>query len=188
VLLALVMASALSLFVRALTNADIQAQRQQAITIANDRLEQVRALPVVDLLDGRSQAAVQQLWTWDPNLVNTLSVLTYDASAAVGSTGLVPTAETLNKAKYDNVSYTVRTYVDTCYLPTSSTSCTATLLGGSKAMYRITVSVAWSPKNDRSCAPGVTKLLTGPNAGKSCQEYVVTTLRDKSDDATFNTN
>jgi prepilin-type N-terminal cleavage/methylation domain-containing protein len=93
VLLAIVLTSALSLMVRALNNTDIQAQRQQAITIANDRLELVRSVPPSDLLDGRSLAAVTSLWTWNPNLVATsLKVADGTVSATDASLkGLVKT-------------------------------------------------------------------------------------------------
>ena len=186
VLLAIVLTSALSLMVRALNNTDIQAQRQQAITIANDRLELVRSVPPSDLLDGRSLAAVTSLWTWNPNLVATsLKVSDTTVSATDASLkGLVKTVETLPKAKYDNIAYTVRVYVDRCYLPSASTVCGQTVTG--KPMYRITVSVAWSPRGTRSCAEGVLQVLGG--SSDRCQEYVVSTLRDYSSEPKFNTN
>jgi prepilin-type N-terminal cleavage/methylation domain-containing protein len=185
VLLAVVMSAALSLFVRAIGNTDLQAQRGQAITIANDQLEQVRALPVTDLLDGRTVASVNNLWTWDPGLVGQ-SVLAYDTTAVTGATELVPTLQTRT---VDNVDYAVRTFVDTCYLPTTGTTTCGTASASAKAMYRITVSVAWSPRETRPCSgTNVTKLTVPGGTTERCQEYVVTTLRDQSSDATFNTN
>jgi type II secretory pathway pseudopilin PulG len=181
VVLTVTMTSALTLFVRAIGNTDVQAQRQQAITIANDQLEQVRTVDVTNLVDGRGLTAVQGLWGWDPSLTS-LSVLLSDPTAVLTSTGLIPTIKTTT---VDNVKYTVRTYIDLCYLPTSSTTCGLSLTGA-KPMYRITVSVAWSPKNTRKCDSTVTKIIAG--SSDRCQEYVVTTLRDKSTDATFNTN
>ena len=182
VLLAVVLAAALSLFVRALGNTDLQSQRGQAITIANDQLEQVRGVGVRDLLDGRTLTSVQSLWTWDPNLTSR-SVIAWDTTAATGSTALVPTIRT---QRVDNVDYVVRTYVDTCYLPTTGSTTCGTTTTGAKAMYRITVSVAWSPRNTRTCGASVTKVVA--NSADRCQEYVATTLRDPSLEPVFNTN
>ena len=183
-LLAVVLSAALSLFVRALANTDLQAQRGQAITIANDKLEQVRGLPVGNLLDGRTQAAVQALWTsWDPSGTGPtkLSVQAYDATATSSSTPLVPLVTT---NRIDNVNYVVRIFVDNCYLPTTgSTTCGTTQTSANK-MLRISVSVAWSPRNSRGC--DTTRVVAG--TAELCQEYVVTTLRDPSSEATFNTN
>ena len=181
VLLTITMTAALSLFVRALGNTDVQAQRQQAITIANDQLEQVRTVEWSQLLNGRGSAAVLNIWGWNSALT-TGSVMQSDATASAGSVG---TIKTIEEVPVDGVKYQMRTYIDLCYLPTTgSTTCGATAAGG-RAMYRITVSVAWSPKKTRKC-DATESQATYPN--DRCQEYVVTTLRDKSSDATFNTN
>jgi prepilin-type N-terminal cleavage/methylation domain-containing protein len=183
-LLAVVMSAALSLFVRALSNTDLQAQRGQAITIATDRLEQVRTLPVADLVDGRTAASVTALWTWDP----ALTAGTVAASDPTALTGAVPLVPTIQTRTVDNVDYIVRTYIDTCYLPTTGTNTTCgTTAASAKAMYRVTVSVAWSPRKLRACSgTGVTKIMS--TTTERCQEFVVTTLRDPSSEATFNTN
>lgn len=178
VLIAIVMTSALSLFLRAMSNTDIQAQRQQAITVANDQLEDTRAIKAADLVDGRTQAAVSALWTWDAALTSQ-STAFYDTTATAAS---VPTIPTVRAATVDGVQYTVRTYVDRCYLQ-SSGSCTQTVVG-TKPMLRVVVSVAWSPKRTRTCT--TTKVLTG--VAERCQEYVVTSLRDPSGEPTFNSN
>jgi type II secretory pathway pseudopilin PulG len=183
VVLTVTMTSALTLFVRAMGNADVQSQRQQAISIANEHLEQARAVDAVNLIDGRGLTAVQGIWGWQGSLTSTLSVLTSDPTAALTGVGLIPTIKTVT---VDNVPYTVRTYIDTCYLPSSSTNCTALNVSGSKAMYRVSVSVAWSPKKTRSCGAGALRVIAG--SPDRCQEYVVTTLRDNSADPTFNTN
>jgi prepilin-type N-terminal cleavage/methylation domain-containing protein len=181
VLLAVVLAAALSLFVRAMANTDLQAQRGQAITLATDQLEQVRGLPVADLVNGRTEASVINLWTWDPSDKGptAYSVKAFDVTATSASTPLVPTVRTQT---VDNVDYVVRTYIDTCYLPTTgSTTCGRTETSAPK-MYRIAVSVAWTPRKSGKCAAGAEK------AGSGCQEYVATTLVDRSSEATFNTN
>jgi len=186
VLLAVVLAAALSLFVRAMANTDLQAQRGQAITIANDQLEQVRGLPVANLVKGRTLASVTSLWDWDTSptsLTNPakLSVKAWDVTATTGSTPVVPTIRT---QRIDNVDYVVRTFVDTCYLPTTGSTTCGTTATAAKQMYRVTVSVAWSTTRGRTCDT-LTKIVAGkPN----CQEYVVTTLRDPSSEAIFNTN
>jgi len=144
-LLAVVLSAALSLFVRAMANTDLQAQRGQAITIANDQLERVRGLPVGDLLDGRTQTSVQALWTdWDPGSTGPtkLSVLAWDTTATTGSTPLVPLVAT---NRIDNLDYIVRTFVDYCYLPTTGTTTCGTTQASANKMIRIVVSVAWSP-------------------------------------------
>jgi prepilin-type N-terminal cleavage/methylation domain-containing protein len=184
VLLAVVLAAALSLFVRAMANTDLQAQRGQAITLATDQLEQVRGIPVADLVTGRTAASVDSIWAWDTGLNGhkTYSVKTPDTTATSSSTPVVPT---LRKQTIDNVDYIVRTYIDVCNLPTTgSTTCGAASSSSTKPMYRITVSVSWpSPKKAIKCdAANVTKTSSG------CQEYLVTTLRDGSSEATFNTN
>jgi prepilin-type N-terminal cleavage/methylation domain-containing protein len=184
ILLAVILAAALSLFVRAMANTDLQAQRGQAITIANDQLEQVRGLPVADMVRGRTLASVQDLWTWDtsPTGPTALSVMASDGTATTASTPVIPTIRT---QRVDNVDFVVRTYIDTCYLPnTGSTTCGRTS-ASAEAMYRITVSVAWSPRGERKCDATTTKVVTGKS---NCQEYIATTLRDPSSEATFNTN
>lgn len=184
VLLAVVLAAALSLFVRAMANTDLQAQRGQAITLATDQLEQVRGLPVADLVTGRTKASVDGIWGWDTGLngQKTLSVETWDTTATSGSTPVVPT---IRKQTIDNVDYVVRTYVDVCHMPTTGTpACGTASSSTTRPMYRITVSVAWpSTKKAIKCdAASATKTSSG------CQEYLVTTLRDGSSEATFNTN
>ena len=183
VLLAVVLAAALSLFVRAMANTDLQAQRGQAITIANDQLEQVRGLPVANLVKGRTATSVTSLWEWDKSGTGPTvgSVMAPDPTATTGSTPVVPTIRT---QRIDNVDYVVRTFVDTCYLPTTGSTTCGTTATAAKQMYRVTVSVAWSTTRGRTCDT-LTKIVAGkPN----CQEYVVTTLRDPSSEAIFNTN
>ena len=187
VLLAIVLTSALSLFVRALGNTDVQAQRQQAISIATKQLEKVRALPVGDIVDGRTAASVATLWTDWPSNAQALGVQAYDSTATSSSSPTIKTADTLDKTKYDNVTFTMRTYIDTCYLSATTTDCGKTASSTTRAMYRITVSVAWSPRITRPC-DATTKKSDSRWPGNTCQEYVVSTLRDPSDDATFNTN
>jgi prepilin-type N-terminal cleavage/methylation domain-containing protein len=184
-LLAVVLAAALSLFVRAMANTDLQAQRGQAITIATDQLEQVRGFAVADLLKGRTQTSVDAIWAWDLTGVNRPTLNTveaWDTTATASSTPMIPTYRT---QRIDNVDYIVRTYVDKCFLPTTGSTTCGTSASSAKEMRRITVSVAWSTSKGRSCAPPSKKLEAGkPN----CQEYVVTTLRDPSSEALFNTN
>jgi Tfp pilus assembly protein PilV len=184
-LLTITMTAALSLFVRALGNTDVQAQRQQAITIANDRLEDTRTVEWSQLLNGRGSTAVANIWAWDPS-VTTGSIQQFDSTAAAASKG---TIKTIDSVPVDGLYYQVRTYIDLCYLPATSTVC-GTNPVNARAMYRVTVSVTWSPKKTRTCdgtGTDTTKVLPAdPN--NRCQEYVVTTLRDKSSDATFNTN
>lgn len=172
-----IMAAALLMFVRTMSNTDLQAQRQQAISVATDRMEQLRAISAGELakVTGRSQAEVSALWAWDSTYTQQ-SVARYDSTTPT-SAELVPTIETL--PAIDGVPYVVRSYIDTCYLPTSSTTCGTSSGGGAREMLRLVVSVAWSPRRTANCAA-----QAKPAAG--CEEYVVASLRDASDDPMFN--
>jgi prepilin-type N-terminal cleavage/methylation domain-containing protein len=115
VVLTVTMTSALTLFVRAIGNADVQAQRQQAITIANDQLEQVRTVDV-------TRPARRPRPHGRPGPLG----LGLDSSRSSASSSptrrrahqhrIIPTIKT---SPSTTSSTRLRTYIDLCYLPTT---------------------------------------------------------------------
>lgn len=174
-LIAMVMASALQMFVRAMNVTDVGGQRQQAIAIANDQLETVRAVPVTSLITGRSKTQVDTLWALTgASTLTSGTVEYYDSTASGTSTSddKVPTSLT---STVDGVTYTIQTFVDRCYQPTSTSSTTCGTTSTSWPMYKVTVWVTWSPGKGRKCGTSTT-----------CG-YAVATYIDPSSDPTFTT-
>jgi prepilin-type N-terminal cleavage/methylation domain-containing protein len=173
-LLSIVSAAALGLFLKSLGSGDLQVQRQQAVELANRELEQMRTLPARTLAGGRTQAEVDALWAAPGPVDTSQDVELWDPTANVSSVDVVPITQT---EVVDHVSYTVSTFVDTCYLAVDGSSCGTTSGAGRGAVIRVAVGVTWGPGADRGCG----------TASGACG-YVATTLVDPSLNPTFNTN
>ncbi len=171
-LLAIVSTAALGLFIRSLASGDVQSQRQQAVELASQQIELVRALPVHSLVTGRTQAEVDALWA-SPGAVDTSqSAKLWDPLATATTADTVPTVRTVT---LNSVNYTVKTFVDRCYEAATGASCGPTAGSGAVAMIRVAVGVTWSPGSTSVCG----------TATGSCG-YAATTLFDPSSDPTFN--
>ncbi len=171
--LAVVMTAAAAFFINSLKTTNGQSQRQTAITLANQALEKTQAQTPAALLTGRTQASVQALLATPGASVLTAQDNTtsgnYDP-APVGS-AVIPTSTT---AVVNGTSYTIRTFIDLCYLPTGGTICGATNSAGSTQLYRITVDVNWVGHPGNICAPGC--------------DYSASTVIDNHAEPVFNTN
>lgn len=199
-IVAVVMAGALNLLVRSLTEARIYAQRQTAMTVADNHMESVRNIAPSTLLNGRTQTAVTALWA-DPGMVSTTGTAKAWDSAAASNTLLVPTVQyvyvtdsgdattpsTTTTTRLTGASrpassteYTVRTFIDVCNVQSTAGSssatvtCSATATTTTTAMYRVVVNVTWTPGRGRTCS----------TASGLCG-YVLTSYVDISSDPTF---
>ncbi len=168
-LIALSMTAALSLFIRTMKATDVQDQRGQAVELGNDQLEYLRALAPGNLVAGRTQAVVDALWA-SPGGVNTSQDVEYWDSTATGSS--TPTVPTVKTTVVDNVTFTIRSFVDKCYQAATGTCGTSNTGTRPTVMYRLIVSVAWTAGNTSGCSGG------------TCT-YITSTLRDPSIDPSF---
>lgn len=157
-------------FVGSMAGSSLQQQRQAAVSVAAAAMESTRAVPAKNLTDGRDAIRNAALRATAGSVNTSQSVPAFDVTATALS---VPTvAFTSPPATVAGVDYTVRTFVDRCYLPTTGGVCGATQPAGSQPMYRVTVEVRWTPGRGVNCDGG------------QCQ-YVTSTLRDPSPDYKF---
>ena len=207
VILAVVMTSAAGFFINGLRTTSGQSSRQAAISITNQQLEKVNALPSSSLLTGRYSAAVTRLLATDNGNVltgqddksnSTSASYDYDPLATATSTPLIPTgvpvvagntADPNYNVKIEGkVSYQVRTFIDPCWLPT-----------GTATSSNSTRNLACVPSSTPpSGAPGVTMayrvtVATSWTGGPSTScasgcSFNDSTLIDNHGDATFNSN
>lgn len=172
-------------FYRAFQSEASQGSRQDAVTVAGQRLDYTRAISNLRLVVGRTPAAVSTIIS-DPGLVRlssdnlaggaTSRDLNYDPLATASSVAVVPVISTQTVGR---TVYTVRTYIDPCYRSSAqaNATCTSNKSNGS-AIFRISVDVAWNR------IPGISCMSA--RAGQC--EFVTTTLRDDSAEPTFDRN
>ena len=168
-------------FVHALAGTASQGERQDAVSVATQRLEMVRSVNVGSLLRGRTASDVQTRLTNDRGLVDlsnevTTSTANSDATStsATSASAVIPVLDTQTIA---NHTFTVRTFINPCYRNDTDGLCTADPLHGTQ-VFRVTVDVSWPRPAADSCQSG---------RPRQC-EYVVSTLRDATKDPTFNRN
>ena len=174
-ILALLTSTAIPIFIGTLQSSSGLGAKQGAVTIASQRLEYVRSIAPADLLKGRNATDVAALIA-APGLVDLSADVTgsgnSDPAAAAGSAAaLVPLTVTQALA---GTTFTVRTFVDSCYLSRADGSCLRPTSNGGQA-YRVTVDVAWPRRPGVQCSSAATG---------TC-EYVVATLIDPSSDPVF---
>ncbi len=193
-IIAVVMSSAAGFFINGLRSTGGQSSRQVAISLTNQQLETVTAIPANQLLTGRTSAAVTALLATDTGGVltgrddtsnSTTASYDYDPTATAASTPTVPTTTTV---KQNNVSYTIRTFIDPCWLPTgtsTSTNATRNLAcvasssppSGAPSVsmeYRVTVATGWVGGPSTNCAGGCS--------------FNDSTIIDPNSDPAFNSN
>lgn len=185
VLLSVIMSSMAALFVKGSEQSNDLRRRQAAVTLAQQALEAARAAsPVPDaagcvqLLQGRTAALVAAQWATAPVSVTSI---TDSASAPPTCTGPLtvplqgvagPAGTATDPVLLQNLPYTVQTFIGTCVLTTSRSSClqAGAVPAGSPALYRVVARVTWTAPG---CAPG------------PC-EYSASTFVDPSPDPLFN--
>lgn len=171
-MLSIVSISASVLFVSSLKTTTEQSVKQRGIAVATRSLETLAAVPVAQLVKGRSQAAVQALLA-DPKIAAltgqdlpgpqidpTTTLGTYDPSTDATSVPVVPIygTETLN-----GTTYNVTTVINQCLLRAGSggpSICDGTADPTAKRVYRATVNVTWGKADCGSrCSYSVSSLI-----------------------------
>jgi prepilin-type N-terminal cleavage/methylation domain-containing protein len=179
-LILFVMTSSVVFFVNSLRTSAGQQSRQAAISLSDQAIELARAVPVANLLDGRVQATADTQWAALPaaaQAAKTSSVELWD-TPPVAPTVLVPFSVADQTTFVNKTQYTVDTAIGGCWVTaTAPVRCTAPATPPTPTpnVYRIIVDVHWPAKQGQSC-PAL-----------RC-DYVVTTLRDASQDPLFNLN
>jgi prepilin-type N-terminal cleavage/methylation domain-containing protein len=173
-----VMAAASLFFINGLGSTGGTSQRQSAVTLADQGLEQAQAVDPAYLLTGRTQSDVAALMA-SPG-ASTIVALDQTASGNYDLTAVEGAAQAVPIYTYpivNGIPYTVTTFIDTCWLKGSTTSgsCTATKATGLTQLFRVSVDVSWRPTSGRSCA--------GLVAGRC--DYVISSLIDPSGDPVF---
>lgn len=176
-ILVVVMLGSAGFFISSLKKTSGTSQRQAAVTLATQMMEYTRNVPNASLLAGRDSATVQSMLIAVPGTVDLSQDVTNaynsDPAATATSSQVVPISYT---SLVGGAAYTTRTYIDRCYLSTTSSVC-GSVDSGAGWMYRISAAVAWNLGAGQRCllASGV------------C-EYVATSLRDPGSDPCFNSN
>jgi prepilin-type N-terminal cleavage/methylation domain-containing protein len=185
VLLGVVLLAGAVFMIRSVYASSATGTRQAAVTVANQVLEQVRAIsPTFDsthkspLVYGRIQADVAAQWA--AAATSGLDVTgTYTGSGSTSfdadtyqttGTQTVPLVQTRTLG---NQVYTVNTLIGTCVQPNTASACTKATAG--TELLRIVVQVTWVPGKGRTCSGG------------TCS-FSSTTLIDPTKDPIFNVN
>lgn len=155
--------------------------RRTAVTLASERLEQVRGVRPSQLVAGRHAADVAALVA-SPGLVDLSREVTAtgnsDPTAASGSPAA--TVPLTQQQSVHGVTFTLETYVDVCYLSSTGSSgstCTADASNGTRE-WRVSVDVSWPRTPGTHCA----------SARPGRCEHVASTLVDPSTDPVFSTD
>lgn len=171
--LSLVATAAATFFVSSVRTTAGQSQAQEAIAVATESLDAVRAVPVSRLLVGRQMSDVQALtapggpvpasYTADDDLTQ----VNWDPTAQASSVAVVPVTRSVTDLK--GTPYTVRTLIDYCWFQRGNGTCTRTDAAGTQiGDLRATVFLTWG---DSGCT-------------LRCR-YAASTLVDTQTDPTF---
>jgi prepilin-type N-terminal cleavage/methylation domain-containing protein len=183
-LMSIVLMAGAGFMIRTVTASTAMGGRQDAVAVANQVLEQIRAVnPTFDstgvspLVYGRGQTEVAAQWaaaatagldvsgTYTGGGSTAFDADTYQTSS---STPTVPLQQTISLG---GKSYVANALIGTCVRATSGSQCGKLTTGDE--LFRAVVRVAWDPGAGRSCA------------GQPCA-YVVSTLIDPTQDPVFN--
>lgn len=159
-----VMAALGSFYVSGVAAGNSQSDRQAAIQVALDAMEQVRATDASQLLVGRSNGATNTQWANAPAGVTAhLATMTRAWSNASGTAKLPTTPQSVTVS---GVEYQKNWYVGTCWQAVANdATCGPTESAGMLQLYQVVVAVTWKEK---SCPSGdcsyVASTLVGPKA------------------------
>lgn len=184
-IIAIITTAAVAFIVSSLGGSSAQKERQQAIFVADQQMEQIKALPTSEisltndssaLVEGRTLAMVQTLWGQAaandlniPQQDDETSDLDYDPQAGqAGETLAVPTMPTVAKG---GLTYQLYNFIDVCWLNDATQTCGTSETSTTTLDYRATVDVTWTSK---TCKSGCS--------------YSDSTIIDPALDPTFNTN
>lgn len=161
--LSLVSIAAASFLVGGVRTTSEQSQKQNATALATQALEAVQAVPVSQVLAGRTQAAVQALLgsgTVGPLVTgDNLLLGNYDPSATAASVPVVPLV--MSPAPViKGITYQVSTAINQCYLSRLLQLCTALPAADAVPVLRATVGLTWGrPSCGRACTYAASVLL-----------------------------
>lgn len=187
-LLMMVATAAFMLFVRVLHSSKGMDSRTAAITVAQQAVDQARAVnPAFDatyhskMVSGRSKTAVTAQFATPPAGVDLSQTYPdYDPAATGSSTPVIPLSDTVTVS---NQPYQVTTIIGQCVLDKATGDCGKTVTGttppapetladtGKTLVERIVVAVTWSDAN--ACA-----------TAQACS-YAISTLIDPAADVQF---
>jgi prepilin-type N-terminal cleavage/methylation domain-containing protein len=189
-LMTIVLMSGGGFMIHAINSASELSGRQGAVSVANEVLEQIRAVdatfdttvpPHSALVSGRGQAAVFDQWVNARDIGHLDVSDTYIGTAAgaggtsfdadaygVSGTPTVPFQQTINR---DNEVYTVNELIGTCGRARTGNACTKLVTG--EELYRVVVWVTWASGPKAKCS------------GATCS-FILTSLIDPSRDPQFN--
>jgi hypothetical protein len=157
-IMSLVMVAFSAAFVKSTQATAAGRSRQVASVLADNALDQARALVSAQaptgFLTGRTQSAVQSEWSAPPSGISLANMTqAYDSSANASSTAALPTTPSAQTVGFQ--TYKVYWFIGTCYQPLSTSTSSVTCTTGSTSgvqMYRILVAVTWTQSN--GCGPG----------------------------------
>lgn len=180
-LILMVMTSSVVFFVRSMQTSSTQQVREAAISLANQAMEQARAVSAPSLLSGRDKTTADAQWAALPaaaSAAKSVSTEVWDPTATTASARAVAFSETDAGTLVNKTQYTVNTAIGECWISTTTSvlcNVPGSLPPTATPLYRVIVDVHWVAKTGEGC----------PSSG--C-DYVVTTLRDPSVDPLFNSN
>jgi prepilin-type N-terminal cleavage/methylation domain-containing protein len=180
-LILFVMSSSVVFFVRSMQTSGTQQVREAAISLADQAMEQARAVSATSLLSGRDKTRADAQWAALPTAAaaaKSVSTEIWDPTATTSSSPAVPFTTTDATTLVNKTQYTINTAIGECWISTTTSvlcNAPATLPPAATPLYRVIVDVHWAGKIGEGC----------PASG--C-DYVVTTLRDPSTDPLFNSN
>ena len=158
-MLSVVSISAAVIFVGTLRTTTEQSATQRSIAVATRGLEAVQAVPVSQLLVGRSQTEVNALVTsagMAPLLTQDIvSSDNFDGAVSAGATPVIPLTRT---EVLDGVTYTVQTAINACWLSKGTQNCTRNTTLDATKVLRTTVRVTRS-NCTRRCSYSTSELL-----------------------------
>jgi prepilin-type N-terminal cleavage/methylation domain-containing protein len=185
VLMSMVLLAGGAFMIRTMFSSAALVGRQDAVAIANQQLEKVRAVnPTFDasgispLVYGRTKSAVAAQWaaaaaagldvsgTYTGSGGTSWDNATWDSSLKALT---VPLTQTVTPNKQ---AYTVNTLIGTCVKPLLTNACGKLPLGNE--LFRVVVQVTWTPS-------------TGSCSGQICS-FVASALVDPTQDPVFNTS
>jgi prepilin-type N-terminal cleavage/methylation domain-containing protein len=183
-LMSIVLMAGAGFMIRSLTTSSTLSARQGAVTVANQVLEQIRAVDATfdstgtsPLVYGRGQTQVAAQWaattaldasgTYTGSGATAFDAHTYQTSSAS------PTVPLQQTVSVGGQSYLVDALIGTCVRATTGTVCSRLTSGNE--LFRVVVRVTWSPGAGQTCS------------GQQCA-YVVSTLIDPSANPEFNVN
>jgi prepilin-type N-terminal cleavage/methylation domain-containing protein len=191
-IMAIVATAATALTITGISSSAVLQRREIAVTVANSAMETASAAPAAttsysnsqysQLVSGRSAAEVSSSWPADGGTVSGIknTYQAWDPSPGGNGGEAVPLSISVMRS---GTTYTAKTYIGTCFQPTSGGDCVRvggagsiapqTVPSGYSSLLRVIVVVSWTA--GASCKP------------TACQ-YQTSSLVDAHPDQEWNSN